>query len=73
MFPEFSRHLDQNYEKRTKLFGLKEKIIKISQVGIKVNKIRGEKKVPKANPQYTMALFHPFSQQDRPQSSESVT
>ena len=33
---EFYRHLGQNYKKRTKLFGLKEKIIKISQVGIKI-------------------------------------
>ncbi|MDG2830120.1 hypothetical protein P7M08_24530, partial [Vibrio parahaemolyticus] len=28
IFIEFCRHLDQNYEKRTKQFGLKEKIIK---------------------------------------------
>ena len=30
-------HLDQNYDKRTKRFGLKEKMIKITQVGRKIS------------------------------------
>ena len=37
IFTEFSRHLDQNYKKRTKRFGLKEKIRKITQVGWKIS------------------------------------
>ena len=37
IFTEFSRHLEKNYEKRTKKFGLKEKIIKITQVGRKIS------------------------------------
>ena len=37
MFTEFSKHMDQNYKKRTKRFGLKEKIRKISQVGRKIS------------------------------------
>jgi len=40
LFTEFSTHLDQNYEKRTKQFGLKEKIIKITQVGRKISVLK---------------------------------
>ena len=36
-FTEFFRHLEQNYKIRTKRFGLKEKIRKISQVGTKIS------------------------------------
>ena len=36
-FIEFSRHLEQNYEKRTKRFRLKEKIRKITHVGRKIS------------------------------------
>ena len=37
IFTEFSRHLDQNLKKRTKRFGLKEKIRKITQFGQKIS------------------------------------
>jgi len=40
IFTEFSRHLEKNYKKRTKRFGLKEKIRKIS-----VQEKRSERKV----------------------------
>ena len=49
MFTEFSRHLKKSYKKRTRWFGLKEKIRKISQVGRKISvqekKKKSERKV----------------------------
>ena len=46
MFTEFSRHPEKNYEKRTKEFGLNEKIRKITQVGRKISvqekKVKGK-------------------------------
>jgi len=44
---EFSRHLEKNYKKRIKWFGLKEKIIKITQVvrKISVQKKKSEREV----------------------------